>query len=651
MLFEQKLDIKFRFVEDFPTDEEVDYAAQLREEPEEPKKTKTKFFGDVELHQIARVEWREIKVEVEREKYGAKGKVSYETEEVVMYQMMKGELGGWLESLGNLSQEGKCWVYQNGYVMGGAYVYGDAEVKGGAEVGDSARVGDRVVLDGSFGIGGTAKLLDDAKVNGARRMAVFGSAEVRGKSRIEGQAKVYGHSKVGDCTAGAILSGYSRAYGHSIVKGVVLGRAEVYGRAEVLGRVAGDCMVGGTAFIGSAGSVDGEVTVERGSVNGSLSGDGAAVFPQFSLRRYSSLVLKKEADAVRDREEESDDEKDGKEDRPPLEYSGDVKSLKIGSWCYVDGCTFKGSVTIDNATLENCDIEDSFIGTKEDSGHALSGNQRVYASECTFEGCRIPAGEFDGSSLRRCYIPSDKSQGTRVVSSKLEDTVILNYCRVVQSSALDEVTANSNYISNEKFDDCAVMESGGPHGVTWNLVGMVGLGGEEFRTLVRPNEYRSILGSGNGIDHNGVKELDGISFYVYKYDGYHKYLMDAVDYAEKGTLDSERNALWEARRLIEKKRSDWFWGVVAELDGRVKSAPYNERFVLSQMASFVRGFSGLDWFYMSDESFNRISAAIAKTIASYDGERFVPCVDFGQITMDPSFAELEEKYRVASRLY
>lgn len=650
MLFEQKLDIKFRFVEDFPTDEEVDYAAQLREEPEEPKKTKTKFFGDVELHQIARVEWSEVKMVMEREKYDGRGKVSFEEEEVTLYEMVMGEKGGWLESLGNLSQEGKCWVYPDGYVMGGAYVYGDAEVKGGAEVGDSARVGDRVVLDGSFGIGGKAKLMDDAKVDGERRMAVFGAAEVRGKSRIEGQARAYGHSKVGDGTAGAILSGYSRAYGHSVVKGVVLGRAEIYGRAEVLGRVAGECMVGGTAFVGSAGSVDGEVTVERGSVNGSLSGDGAAVFPQFSLQRYSSLVLKKEADAVRDRKEESDEEKDSKEDLPTLEYSGDVKSLKIGSWCYVEGCKFKGNVAIDNATLENCNIEDSFIGTKDESGRALPGNLRVYASECTFDGCRIPAGEFYKSSLKRCYVPFDKSQGTRVVSSKLEDTVILNYCRVVQSSKLDEVTANSNYISNEKFYDCAVMESGGPHSMTWGLVGKVGIGGDEFRTLVRPNEYRSILGSGNGIDHNGVRELDGISFYVYKYDGYHKYLMDAVDYVESETLGSERNALWEKRSLVEKERSDWIWGVVAELDSRVKSAPYNERLVLSQMASFVRGFSGLDWFYMSDESFNRIRAAIAKTIESYDGERFVPCVDFGQITMDSSFEELEEKYRVASRL-
>lgn len=45
-----------------------------------------------------------------------------------------GELGGYIESGSNLSQEGNCWV------CGNAEVHGDAEVCGNAEVCDNAEV-------------------------------------------------------------------------------------------------------------------------------------------------------------------------------------------------------------------------------------------------------------------------------------------------------------------------------------------------------------------------------------------------------------------------------------------------------------------------------------------------------------------------------
>ena len=44
----------------------------------------------------------------------------------------KGELGGWIESEKNLSQDGNAWVYDN------AKVGGNAEVSGNAVVGESA---------------------------------------------------------------------------------------------------------------------------------------------------------------------------------------------------------------------------------------------------------------------------------------------------------------------------------------------------------------------------------------------------------------------------------------------------------------------------------------------------------------------------------
>lgn len=46
----------------------------------------------------------------------------------------KGELGGYVESERNLSQEGNCWVHGNAEVFGNAEVHGNARVFGNAEV-------------------------------------------------------------------------------------------------------------------------------------------------------------------------------------------------------------------------------------------------------------------------------------------------------------------------------------------------------------------------------------------------------------------------------------------------------------------------------------------------------------------------------------
>ena len=51
-----------------------------------------------------------------------------------------GDLGGFLESEKNLSQNGDAWVYGNAEVYGDARVYGDAWVSGNAEVYGDARV-------------------------------------------------------------------------------------------------------------------------------------------------------------------------------------------------------------------------------------------------------------------------------------------------------------------------------------------------------------------------------------------------------------------------------------------------------------------------------------------------------------------------------
>ena len=76
-----------------------------------------------------------------------------------------GDVGGYIESKDNLSQEGDAWVSCNAKVSGNAMVSGHAEVSGNAEV---------------YG---------NAKVFGSAR--VYGSAELYDVNRVGGNAKIY----------------------------------------------------------------------------------------------------------------------------------------------------------------------------------------------------------------------------------------------------------------------------------------------------------------------------------------------------------------------------------------------------------------------------------------------------------------------------
>jgi len=62
--------------------------------------------------------------------------------DIPRYGVNEGDLGGWVESEGNLTQEGDCWVSDD------ARVFGNARVCGNAHVFDNAQVFDAVVCGG-----------------------------------------------------------------------------------------------------------------------------------------------------------------------------------------------------------------------------------------------------------------------------------------------------------------------------------------------------------------------------------------------------------------------------------------------------------------------------------------------------------------------
>ena len=98
----------------------------------------------------------------------------------------KGELGGYVESERNLSQEGNCWVCGNAKVCGDAEVCGNAKVCGNAWVFGNAEVYGNAKVYGNAWVFGNAEVCGNAKVYG--NAWVYGNAEVCGNARVYGDA-------------------------------------------------------------------------------------------------------------------------------------------------------------------------------------------------------------------------------------------------------------------------------------------------------------------------------------------------------------------------------------------------------------------------------------------------------------------------------
>lgn len=138
-----------------------------------------------------------------------------------------GDLGGFISSERNLSQDGDCWVSDE------ARVYGEAYVSHNAQVMDHARV------------------FDDARVSGDAR--VFEKSRLYGDARVHDNACVYGEGQVfeGAWVYGdAVVCGHSLVCGNALVYGetMITGHAQVFDQAKVSGEtVSGDAKIRGNA--------------------------------------------------------------------------------------------------------------------------------------------------------------------------------------------------------------------------------------------------------------------------------------------------------------------------------------------------------------------------------------------------------------------
>lgn len=109
-------------------------------------------------------------------------------------EIKKGDLGGWIETEDNLSQEDTCWILNNAKVFGNATICDDAIISDNAKAYGSADIGDNVLINGNAKVFGDTYIGDDAIISDNAK--VFGNACISGKTRIVDNARVYGNACV-----------------------------------------------------------------------------------------------------------------------------------------------------------------------------------------------------------------------------------------------------------------------------------------------------------------------------------------------------------------------------------------------------------------------------------------------------------------------
>ena len=119
-------------------------------------------------------------------------------------------VGGWIESEKNLSQSGKCFVYDNAKVYDDAIIYGNTKVYNNTKVYGNAKVYDDAIIYDNAEVYGNAEVYDNAEVYG--NAIIYSNAKVYGNTNVLGDTEVYGNAKVlGDvivCGEDEIENGY-----------------------------------------------------------------------------------------------------------------------------------------------------------------------------------------------------------------------------------------------------------------------------------------------------------------------------------------------------------------------------------------------------------------------------------------------------------
>lgn len=136
--------------------------------------------------------------------------------------VIKGDIGGYIEKEENLSHEGNCWVFEEAIVRNDARVYEDAQILG------KARIANKAEVYGNATVYGDAMVVSKAKVYGNARVGIY--ATIADNAQVFGDALVTGYSYIGDW---AKIHGRATIYNYVNIDG----EAEVYGVASLEDKV------------------------------------------------------------------------------------------------------------------------------------------------------------------------------------------------------------------------------------------------------------------------------------------------------------------------------------------------------------------------------------------------------------------------------
>jgi len=194
---------------------------------------------------------------------------------ILRHGIKAGDLGGYLESGENLSQDGDCWVGDDAKV----YTYGndiDASVSGSALVNKNAdvqagHIRDNAIVTDNASVA-YSTVHENAKISGSAKITT--KSYVSGNAHVTDSARVKWGSMVWD---NAVVSGKANLF-----ESHVFGNARITGNAELdKSTVAGDSVVQGTTKMTEATSYKNrEYNSFKGAMVGSLLGLGCAfMFP------------------------------------------------------------------------------------------------------------------------------------------------------------------------------------------------------------------------------------------------------------------------------------------------------------------------------------------------------------------------------------
>ena len=150
----------------------------------------------------------------------------------------KGDLGGWVSSENNLSQEGNCWIYNEAKCMDNARMYDNSCMYDYSEMYDSSRMhGDSKMynyseMHNSSRMYGYSKMYDSSEMHDSSTM--YGNSIMYGNSMMCGYSKMFDNTEMFDDSAmyeDSVMNGYSIMFGNS----ELYDDSEMHGRSKMYG--------------------------------------------------------------------------------------------------------------------------------------------------------------------------------------------------------------------------------------------------------------------------------------------------------------------------------------------------------------------------------------------------------------------------------